>query len=60
MADVSTASLSSNELRAITFAPGREQPQVHRVNVRGTYFLVDNPDRHVYNASQQGRERLPD
>src|SRR5437764_11560628 len=23
-------------------------------------FLVDNPHRHVYNASQHGRERLPD
>jgi hypothetical protein len=60
MADVSTATLSSGELRAITFAPGREQPQVHRVNAPDTHFLVDNPDRHVYNASQQGREHLPD
>src|SRR5437762_7516267 len=25
-----------------------------------THFVVDNPNRHVYNASQQGREHLPD
>src|SRR5437660_9686607 len=60
MADVSIASLWGAQLRAITFTPGGEQPHVPPKNGPDANFLVDNPRRHVYNASQHGHERLPD
>src|SRR6266550_8908712 len=59
MADVSTAGLWGNQLRAITFVAGGEEPQVRPRNGSDANFLVDNPRRRVYNASQHGRERLP-